>query len=123
MFGMRRRMVRRTARRTSRRVIRRNMAMQGAAQGAPQGQPQAAPQGAPQGQQQGANAGGQAIILAGEGNSPPIKLSQADAQKIQEHEGMPPEQLEDNDLKESMQELNILPLPLTPEDQAALTQH
>ncbi len=60
------------------------------------------------------------ILLAGEGSSPPIKLTQQDAQRIQEDTGLPPAQLEDNDLKESMQELGIHSQPLTPQDQAAL---
>lgn len=34
--------------------------------------------------------------------------------------GLPPEQLEDNDLKESMQEQNIHSVPLTPQDQQML---
>ena len=103
MLGARRRMMRRTARRTARRVVRRSTA---ATAGAAAGQP-AAP-------------GGGEVLLAGEGNSPPVKLSAADAQKIQEHSGLPPEQLEDADLQSSMTELNIHSMPLTAEDQQAL---
>jgi len=111
MFGARR-VARRTARRTTRRVARRRM---------PAPAPAPAPAGAPA--SQGTPAGTPAtsyILLAGEGGSPPIKISQQDAQRIQEDTGLPPEQLEDNDLKESMQELNIQSVPLTPQDQAAL---
>ncbi len=61
------------------------------------------------------------MLLAGEGGSPPVKLSEQDAQKIQQHTGMPPEQLEDADLHTAMQELNIQSQPLTAEDQAALS--
>jgi hypothetical protein len=60
------------------------------------------------------------VLLAGEGSSPPIKISEQDAQKIQQQEGMSVEQLEDNDLREAMQELNIHSVPLTPQDEAAL---
>jgi hypothetical protein len=60
------------------------------------------------------------ILIAAEGASPPIKLSTQDAQRIQENTGLPPEQLEDNDLRESMQELNIQSAPLTQQDKAAL---
>jgi hypothetical protein len=60
------------------------------------------------------------ILLAGEGSSPPIKITQQDAQRIQEDTGLPPAQLEDNDLQESMKELNIHSVPLTPQDQQML---
>lgn len=60
------------------------------------------------------------VLIAGEGSSPPIKLTEQEAHRIQEDTGLPPEQLEDNDLRESMQELNIQSHPLTPQDQAAL---
>jgi Short C-terminal domain len=60
------------------------------------------------------------VLIAGEGSSPPIKLTQQDAQRIQEDTGLPPQQLEDNDLSESMQQLGIHSVPLTPQDQATL---
>lgn len=60
------------------------------------------------------------ILIAGEGSSPPIKITQQDAQRIQEDTGLPPAQLEDNDLAESMKELNIHSVPLTPQDQQML---
>jgi len=56
------------------------------------------------------------ILLAGEGGSSPVKLSQSDAQRIEEHTGYPPADLEDFDLKQSMQELNIHSAPLTDGD-------
>ena len=62
------------------------------------------------------------VLLAAGGTAAAIKLSRQDAQRIEEHTGLPPEQLEDQDLDQAMQELNIQPQPLTPEDQAALTQ-
>jgi Short C-terminal domain len=60
------------------------------------------------------------ILLAPEGDSPPIKLTTTDAQKIQDDAGIPVEQLEEKDLRESMTELHIQSQPLTPQDQAAL---
>lgn len=60
------------------------------------------------------------VLLAPDGNSPPIKLTTTDSQKIQESAGLPVEQLEDNDLKEEMQDLNIKSQPLTQQDYAAL---
>ena len=60
------------------------------------------------------------VVLAASGTYAAIKLSQQDAQRIEEHTGQPPDQLEDQDLEEAMQELNIQSQPLTDEDQAAL---
>jgi hypothetical protein len=62
------------------------------------------------------------VLLAAGGAAAAIKLSQKDAQQIEQHTGLPPEQLEDQDLEQAMQELNIQSQPLTPEDQAALAQ-
>jgi hypothetical protein len=62
------------------------------------------------------------VMLAAAGTASAIKLSKQDAQRIEEHTGMPPEQLEDEDLNQAMQELNIQSQPLTPEEQAALAQ-
>lgn len=62
------------------------------------------------------------VLLAAGGTAAAIKLSQQDAQRIEEHTGLPPEQLEDNDLEQAMQELSIQPQPLTAEEQAALAQ-
>ncbi len=61
-------------------------------------------------------------MLAASAGSKAVKLSQQDAQKIEESTGMPPEDLEDGDLEEAMAELNIQSQPLTPEDEAALAE-
>ena len=62
------------------------------------------------------------VLLAAGGTYAAVKLSQQDAQRIEEHTGIPPDQLEDQDLEEAMQELNIQSQPLTEEDQAAIGQ-
>lgn len=62
------------------------------------------------------------ILLAAGGTYAAVKLSQQDAQRIEEHTGIPPEELEDKDLEEAMTELNIQSQLLTDEDQAALGQ-
>ena len=87
-----RRTTRRVVRRTRRRMIRRTVVI-----------------------------GGMVMLAAG-GTAAAIKMSQQDAQRIEEHTGLPPEQLEDQDLEQAMQELAIQPQPLTPEEQAAMAQ-
>ena len=62
------------------------------------------------------------VLLAAGGTAAAIKLSQNDAQRIEEHTGLPPQELEDQDLEQAMQELNIQSQPLTPEEQTALAQ-
>lgn len=62
------------------------------------------------------------VLLAAGGTYAAVKLSQQDAQRIEEHTGIPPDELEDADLEEAMKELNIQSEPLTAEDQAALDQ-
>ena len=62
------------------------------------------------------------MILAASGTAAAIKLSQQDAQRIEQHTGFPPDQLEDQDLNQAVQELNIQSQSLTPEEQAALNQ-
>jgi len=62
------------------------------------------------------------VMLAAAGTAAAIKLTQKDAQRIEEHTGLPPQELEDQDLEQAMQELNIQPQPLTPDEQAALAQ-
>src|SRR4051812_22231836 len=47
------------------------------------------------------------------------KMSQSQAEKIQEHTGVPPEELEDADLEAAMTELGIPKQELTDEDRAA----
>jgi len=87
-----RRTTRRVVRRTRRRMIRRTVVV-----------------------------GGMVMLAAG-GTAAAIKMSQQDAKRIEEHTGLPPEQLEDQDLEQAMQELSIQPQPLTSEEQAALAQ-
>ncbi len=62
------------------------------------------------------------VVIAAQGTAKAIKLSQQDAQRIQQHTGMAPQELEDGDLAQAMQELNIQSQPLSAEDQAALNQ-
>jgi hypothetical protein len=62
------------------------------------------------------------MVLAASGTAAAIKLSREDAQRIEQHTGFPPDQLEDQDLNQAMQELNINSQPLTAEEQAALDQ-
>ena len=87
-----RRTSRRTARRVARRVRRRTMFVGGM------------------------------MVLAASGTAAAIKLSQQDAQRIEQHTGLSPDQLEDQDLNQAMQDRNIQSQPLTPEEQAALNQ-
>ena len=47
------------------------------------------------------------------------KMSQSQAKQIEEHTGVPPEELEDDDLDAAMTELNIPKQELTEEDRAA----
>jgi len=63
---------------------------------------------------------GGAVLLAATGTAAAIKMSKKDADRIEQHTGLPPEQLEDDDLHQAMQELGIQSQPLTAEDQAAL---
>ena len=55
-------------------------------------------------------------MIAAAGTAAAIKLSQQDAQRIEEHTGLPPQDLEDADLNQAIQELNITPQPLSAED-------
>jgi adenosylmethionine-8-amino-7-oxononanoate aminotransferase len=63
---------------------------------------------------------GGAVLLAAGGTYAAIKLSKSDADRIEQHTGLAPEELEDEDLQQAMDELNIQSQPLTPEDEAAL---
>ena len=47
------------------------------------------------------------------------KMSQSHAKQIEEHTGVPPEELEDDDLEAAMAELKIPKQELTEEDRAA----
>jgi hypothetical protein len=46
------------------------------------------------------------------------KLGKAEAQRIQEYTGVPPEELSEEDLKEAMQDLDIQSQPLDDQDRA-----
>lgn len=94
-----RRTSRRTARRTTRRVVRRTRRRM---------------------MRRSVLVGGM-ILLAASGTSAAIKLTQNDAKRIEEHTGLPPQDLEDQDLEEAMRELNIQSQALTPSEQATLT--
>jgi hypothetical protein len=59
------------------------------------------------------------MLLIG-GATSAIKMSQADAQKVQQETGMAPEEMEPEDLQATMQELGIQSQPVTAEDQAAI---
>jgi len=60
------------------------------------------------------------VLLAGENGSAPVKLTEYDAQRIQQHTGVPPDELENNDLEQSMRDLNIHSAPLSTGDYAEL---
>ena len=60
------------------------------------------------------------VVLAASGTYAAVKLSQQDAQRIEEHTGLPPDQLEDQDLHDAMQELNIQSADLSEGEMAAL---
>jgi hypothetical protein len=62
------------------------------------------------------------VVLAAQGTANAIKLSQQDAKRIEDHTGLPPQELEDQDLEAAMQELSIKPQPVTPQDEAAINQ-
>jgi len=89
-----RRAGRRTARRTTRRVMRRRWRRR-------------------------VMVGGMVLLAVG-GTAAAIKLSQKDAQRIEEHTGASVEELSDEELTTAMQDLGIQSAELTPEDKAAL---
>ena len=60
------------------------------------------------------------VVLAASGTAAAIKMSQQDAQRIEQHTGMPPQDLTDEDLNEAMTDLGIQGQPVTAEDQAAI---
>ena len=89
-----RRTGRRTARRTTRRVMRRRMRRR-------------------------VMVGGMVLLAVG-GTAAAIKLSQKDAQRIEEHAGASVEELSDEELTGAMKDLGIQSAELTTEDKAAL---
>jgi len=89
-----RRAGRRTARRTTRRVMRRRMRRR-------------------------VMVGGMVLLAVG-GTAAAIKLSQKDAQRIEEHTGASVEELSDEELTSAMSDLGIQSAELSAEDKAAL---
>ncbi|MBN2152251.1 MAG: zinc ribbon domain-containing protein [Candidatus Lokiarchaeota archaeon] len=86
-----RRVARRVARRTARRVFRRRVVV-----------------------------GPAVIYVAAGGSTPaaaPVKMSSADAQKVESSTGKPVEELTEEDLKAAMNRLGIQRIELTPEEQ------
>lgn len=61
--------------------------------------------------------GGAALLMVG---GAAYKMSEADAQKVQQQTGKPPEDLTEDELEQAMDDLNIEEQELTPEDQAAI---
>ncbi len=59
------------------------------------------------------------MLLIG-GATSAVKMSQADAQKIQQETGMAPEEMEPEDLRATMKDLGIQSQPVTAEDQQAI---
>jgi hypothetical protein len=60
------------------------------------------------------------VLIGAAGAAAAVKLTKRDADRIQQHTGLPPEQLEDKDLNQAMQELNIQAQPLSTDEQAAV---
>ena len=89
-----RRAGRRTARRTTRRVVRRR-------------------------RRRRVMVGGMVLLAVG-GTAAAVKLSQKDAQQIEEHTGASVEELSDEELTTAMSDLGIQSAELTAEDKAAL---
>jgi hypothetical protein len=61
------------------------------------------------------------VVLAASGTAAAIKMSQKDAQRVEQHAGAPVEELTEEELSAAMNDLNIQPQPLDDNDQAALT--
>jgi hypothetical protein len=62
------------------------------------------------------------VLLAVGGAAAAVKLTQQDAQKIEEHTGGSVEELSEEELVAAMQQLGIQSAELTSEDKAALAQ-
>jgi hypothetical protein len=60
------------------------------------------------------------VLLTVGGAAAAVKLSQRDAQRIEEHTGASVEELSDEELTGAMQDLGIQSAALTPEDKSAL---
>ena len=64
---------------------------------------------------------GGAVLLAAAGAAyAGVKLAQKDADRIEEHTGVPPEELSDEDLQGAMDELGIESMEMDEQDYAAL---
>ncbi len=50
-----------------------------------------------------------------------VKMSQADADKIQQTTGKAPEDMDEEELQQAMQQTGVQAQPVTPEDQQAMT--
>jgi hypothetical protein len=61
------------------------------------------------------------VLLAVGGTASAVKISQQDAQRIEQHTGASVEELEDQELTSAMQALGIQSAALTPQDKAALS--
>jgi hypothetical protein len=62
------------------------------------------------------------LLIAGAAAGVAYKLGKGQAEQIEEYTGVPPDQLSEEDLRAAMEELDIQPEPLTPEEQQALAQ-
>ncbi len=60
------------------------------------------------------------VLLAGAGTAGAVKLSQKDAERIEEHTGAPAEELTEEELVAAMEELGIQSIELTDDDQAII---
>lgn len=87
-----RRPARRTARRMTRRVMRRRIVV-----------------------------GGMVLLAAG-GTAAAVKMSQKDAQKIEQQTGVPPEQMTEEELTQAMKQLGIKSIELDDNDKAVIAQ-
>jgi len=64
--------------------------------------------------------GGAVVLAAGGAAYAGVKLAQKDADRIEEHTGVPPEELSDEDLQGAMDELGIESMEMNEQDYAAL---
>ena len=62
------------------------------------------------------------VLLAGAGTAAAIKLSQKDAERIEEHTGTSAEELTEEDLVAAMEELGIQSIELTDDDKAIIEE-
>ena len=62
------------------------------------------------------------VVLAASGTAAAIKMSQQDAQRVEQHAGAPVEELNEEELSAAMKDLNIQTQPLDENDQAALAE-